>query len=292
VKGIILAGGEGTRLRPITSVVGKQLLPVFDKPMIYYPLSTLIFAGVDEVLVISTVTEINRFQELLGNGKDFGIQIFYEVQDAPRGLAHGIQVASKFINEEPFYFILGDNLFHGPDFGLRLKELPESSGGKGAHIFAYRVSDPSQYGIIAFSESDGSIKTLEEKPSNSISNWAIPGLYFFDSTAGQRVLQISPSPRGELEIIDLLSSYLMDGSLQAHKISRGNAWFDLGTPENLLIGAQFVQLIQSRQGLLVGSPEEAAFRMKLISKIDVIKKFSNFGQSSYRSSVLGSVQRE
>jgi len=292
MKGVILAGGEGTRLRPMTSVVGKQLLPVFDKPMIYYPLSTLIFAGVDEVLIVTTEKEIRRFQELLGDGTSFGIQIFYKVQDAPRGLAHGIQVASEFINEEAFYFILGDNLFHGPDFGMRLQDLPNSSLRNGAHIFAYRVSDPSQYGVISFSESDGSIKTLEEKPDKSISNWAIPGLYFFDGTAGRRVLEISPSPRGELEIIDLLLSYLKDGSLEAHRISRGNAWFDLGTPENLLIGAQFVHLIQSRQGMLVGSPEEAAFRMKLISRLDISEQFGNFGQSSYHGSVLGSIHSE
>ena len=292
MKGIILAGGTGSRLLPVTSTVSKQLLPVYDKPMIYYPLSTLIFAGVDNVLVISTDAEIRRFQDLLGNGKNFGIQISYEVQDAPRGLAHGIQIASKFLDGEAFYFILGDNLFHGPDFGIQLKELHSSSQGNGAHIFAYRVSDPSQYGIISFSENDGSVKTLEEKPSKSLSNWAIPGLYFFDGTAGKRVQEISPSPRGELEIIDLLSSYLIDGSLHAHKVSRGNAWFDLGTPENLLIGAQFVHLIQSRQGMLVGSPEEAAFRLNLISSIDITGRFGNIGRSSYESAVLGLIQSE
>ena len=292
VKGILLAGGTGSRLRPLTNVVSKQSLPVFDKPMIYYPLSTLIFAGVDQVLVVTTAAEIDRFRSMLGNGSNFGIKIFYKVQDNPLGLAHGIQIAREFISGENFWFILGDNLFHGPDFGLQLKELPDLTMREGAHIFAYRVSDPSQYGIVSFSESDGSVTALVEKPLEPLSNWAIPGLYYFDGTAEQRVVDISPSPRGEIEIIDLLSSYHNDGSLYAHKISRGNAWFDLGTPENLLIGSQFVHLIQSRQGLLIGSPEEAAYRMNLISKSDIIKRFGRESLSSYENTVIKLIENE
>jgi glucose-1-phosphate thymidylyltransferase len=288
MKGIILAGGSGTRLNPLTTVVGKQLLPVYDKPMIYYPLSTLILAGVDEVLLITTPQEISRFTQLLGDGSQFGIEISYQIQESPKGLAQGVQLASKFTGNESFWFILGDNLFHGPDFGLQLQAI--SGRSHGAHIFAYRVSNPSEYGVVRFSDSDDSILELVEKPIQFVSNWAIPGIYFFDNTADSRCLEITPSSRGELEIIDLIKSYANSGEITANKVSRGNAWFDLGTPDSLLTGAQFVQLIQSRQGMLVGSPEEASFRRGFISKTDIQARFGAKGRNPYEKAVTQILQ--
>lgn len=287
MKGVILAGGSGTRLRPLTTVVGKQLLPVYDKPMIYYPLTTLILAGVTNILLITTPTEVARFRNLLGDGRHFGIRINYEVQAEPKGLAHGVKIAEKFINQESFWFILGDNLFHGPDFGLQLEKVTASRHG--AHIFAYRVSDPSQYGVVQFSENQHEIIEIIEKPEKFISNWAIPGLYFFDGTASSRSREIRPSQRGELEITDLLEHYRNSNELTAHKVSRGNAWFDLGTPENLLIGSEFVHLVQSRQGLLVGSPEEAAFQKGLLSSNEFASRFVDLTMSSYENSVLSAI---
>lgn len=288
MKGVILAGGSGTRLRPLTTVVGKQLLPVYDKPMIYYPLTTLILAGVTNVLLITTPTEISRFRNLLGDGRNFGIEIDYKVQEEPKGLAQGVQIAESFINQDPFWFILGDNLFHGPDFGLQLEQVASSK--KGAHIFTYRVSDPSQYGVVRFSDKEDKITEIIEKPEKYVSNWAIPGLYYFDETAAKRSKDIRPSKRGELEITDLLEHYKNTDELTAHKVSRGNAWFDLGTPESLLTGSEFVHLVQSRQGLLVGSPEEAAFQKGLISATDFVSRFIDLGMSTYENSVLNAIR--
>jgi len=288
MKGVILAGGSGTRLNPLTTVVGKQLLPVYDKPMIYYPLSTLILAGVDEVLLITTPLEISRFTQLLGDGSQFGIVIKYEIQESPKGLAQGIQLAAKFTRDESFWFILGDNLFHGPDFGLQLQAIPATTTG--AHIFAYRVSNPNEYGVVRFSDSDNSIEELVEKPLQFVSNWAIPGIYFFDKSANSRCLKITPSSRGELEIIDLIKNYAASEELTAHKISRGNAWFDLGTPDSLLTGGHFVQLIQSRQGMLVGSPEEASFRQGFISKDAIEARFGSHGRNPYEKAVIQALQ--
>ena len=269
MKGVILAGGYGTRLHPLTSVIGKQLLPVFDKPMIYYPLSTLIHANVDTVLIICNLEDEEKFKLLLGNGEKFGLKIEYKIQSKPEGLAQGIQIAEKFIHGESFWFILGDNLFHGPDFGAELSKITESISG--AHIFAYRVQDPSSYGVVTFNNS-GNVESLEEKPLNSSSKWAIPGLYYFDKTAISKSFTIKPSKRGELEIIDILKLYLEEDKLETTKISRGNAWFDLGTPETLLSGSNFVSVIQSRQGLMVGSPEEAAINASRLDK----EKFITF----------------
>jgi glucose-1-phosphate thymidylyltransferase len=264
MKGVILAGGSGSRLRPLTEVVCKQLLPVYDKPMIYYPLSTLIHAGVDSVLLICAPEELNRFESLLGSGKKFGITINYAVQERPEGLPQGIVIAEKFLEGEGFWFILGDNLFHGPDFGTSLRNLKTSSG-TGSIAFSYRVSDVSQYGVVRYEPNSERIIELVEKPKAAEFGWAIPGFYYFDNSAVRRAQTLKPSPRGEFEIIDLLKSYVDDSLLEIRKISRGNAWFDLGTAENLLIGSQFVHLIQSRQGLLVGSPEEAAINAERIN---------------------------
>lgn len=280
MKGIILAGGTGSRLRPLTEVVCKQLLPVYDKPMIYYPLSTLIHAGVDEILVITSPSDLDKFKSLLGNGNRFGIKIEYEAQPKPDGLPQGILIAEDFINGEDFWFILGDNLFHGPEFGSNLKEM-RNQKKMGATTFSYRVSDVSQYGTVRYSPVTGKAVELIEKPDQHEVGWAIPGFYYFDSTAVTKAKELKPSRRGELEIIDLLASYLHEETLEVQQISRGNAWFDLGTAENLLIGSQFVHLIQTRQGMLVGSPEEASLNAGNLTNRDLIEILENAPDSSY-----------
>jgi len=272
MKGIILAGGEGTRLRPCTLVVGKQLLPVYDKPMIYYPLSTLIHAGVKEVLIISTPEEEGRFRNLLGDGSNFGITIQYQIQHSPSGIPQGITLAKNFLDKSDFWFILGDNLFHGPEFGVKLSNI---NSNLGALIFAYRVQDPSSYGVVTFDPAGNKIVGLEEKPVQSYSKWAIPGLYKLDHRAINIAEELEPSGRGELEIMDLLSVYLQEEQLDCIKISRGNSWFDLGTPDQLLKASLYVQMIQERQGLLVGSPEEASVRSNLLTIEDLQKKVDN-----------------
>lgn len=278
MKGVILAGGNGTRLRPNTLVIGKQLLPVFDKPMIFYPLSTLIHAGVNEVLIICKYEEKQNFEKLLGDGHRFGIKISYEIQEKPEGIAQGITLAEDFINGEPFWFILGDNLFHGPDFG---KSLSAHISDKGASIFLYKLMDTRAYGVAVFDRSQSKISELVEKPEANISNWAIPGLYHFDGSAPGRVVALKPSERGEFEIIDLLRSYLATDLLTFSKISRGNAWFDLGTAENLLKASMFVEVIQTKQGMLVGSPEEAGFRSGFISYLQLMESLELYSASDY-----------
>ncbi len=280
MKGIILAGGSGTRLKPITSVVCKQLLPVYDKPMIYYPLSTLIHAGVTEVLIISSPDQLDNFRNLLKDGSQYGVKIDYKEQLTPAGLPQGITLAESFLKGEPFWFILGDNLFHGPDFGASLREL-SSKSIEGAQVFAYRVSDVSQYGVVKFSTDGAKVLSVEEKPANSEPGWAIPGLYFFDRNAVKLTKELEISPRGEYEIIDLIKEYLKANKLNVMRISRGNAWFDLGTAENLLTGSNFVHLIQSRQGLLVGSPEEAALNAGVLSPDTFNSNISHSSHSSY-----------
>jgi glucose-1-phosphate thymidylyltransferase len=280
LKGIILAGGSGTRLKPITSVVCKQLLPVYDKPMIYYPLSTLIHAGVTEVLIITSPDQIVNFQNLLKDGSQYGVKIEYKEQLTPAGLPQGITLAENFLKGEPFWFILGDNLFHGPDFGASLRELASKSI-EGAQVFAYRVSDVSQYGVVEFSPDGTRVLSVEEKPARPEPGWAIPGLYFFESDAVKLTKELKVSPRGEYEIIDLIKEYLIANKLNVMRISRGNAWFDLGTTENLLTGSNFVHLIQTRQGLLVGSPEEAALNAGVISPEAFNSNISHSSLSSY-----------
>ena len=281
---MILAGGSGTRLKPITSVVCKQLLPVYDKPMIYYPLSTLIHAGVTEVLIVSSPEQLDNFRNLLKDGKQFGITIEYKEQLIPAGLPQGITLAESFLKGEKFWFILGDNLFHGPDFGASLREFASERRG-GAGIFAYRVSDVSHYGVIKFSPDGEEILNVEEKPARSEPGWAIPGLYFFDNQAVDLARELKVSPRGEYEIIDLINAYLKIDKLNVKRISRGNAWFDLGTTENLLTGSNFVHLIQSRQGLLVGSPEEAALNAGVLFPEKFNSNISDSSASSYYQSL-------
>jgi glucose-1-phosphate thymidylyltransferase len=263
----VLAGGSGTRLRPLTQVVSKQLLPVYDKPMVYYPISTLIHAGVREILIIGNPNEIENFKKLLSDGSQFGVKFDYLVQDKPAGVAQGIELSAAFLDGEPFWYILGDNLFHGPEFGLNLRAYGELNK---AQIFAYRVNDPSKYGVAVFGD-DGELVNLVEKPCNFVSSWAIPGLYFFPNIAVELSRDLEISERGEYEIIDLIELFFSKGELLINKVSRGNAWFDMGTADSLLKASLFVEMVEARQGLMVGSPEEAAYSSKLISLAEAFR---------------------
>ncbi len=250
MKGIVLAGGNGTRLSPLTKVASKQLLPVYDKPLIYYPLSTLMLANVRDVLIVSTPNYVNRFRELLGSGFELGINISYKIQETPSGIAESLILGEEFIAGDKCALILGDNIFHGPGLGRRLESF---NNVQGAQVFGYHVSDPRPYGIATVSE-DGKVTNLEEKPENSESKIAIPGLYFFDETASMRCKDLRPSDRGELEILDLLRSYLMDNKLELEMLPRGTAWFDSGTFDDLHEAGTYVKLMQERTGERVCDP--------------------------------------
>jgi glucose-1-phosphate thymidylyltransferase len=254
MKGIILAGGLGTRLYPLTKVASKQLLPVYDKPLIYYPLSTLMLANIKETLVISTPNQIERFKGLLGSGVEFGLKITYKIQEIPAGIAESLVLAEEFLDGSKSALILGDNLFHGPGLGRRLETFNDVQG---AQIFGYHVQDPSPYGIATIDET-GAVTALNEKPMNSDSKIAVPGLYFFDQTASKRAKELKPSARGELEILDLLNSYLMSGSVNIEMLPRGTAWFDSGTFHDLHEAGNYVKLMQERTGERVGDPTEIA----------------------------------
>ena len=286
MKGILLSGGLGSRLRPITRGISKQLLPVFDKPMFYYPLATLIHAGVTDVIVITNSEYVEMYKEYLGDGSNFGISISVVAQSQPLGVAHSIEVAKDFLGNQPFWLILGDNLFHGPNFG---HDLEKHNGRSGCEIFAYHVKNPNEYGVVEFRTDSGSPKSIEEKPATPKSNWIIPGLYHFDNTAYEKYLLQVPSSRGELEILDVLNAYLAEGSLKVTRVSRGNAWFDLGSPQKLLAAAQFVETIQENQGLMVGSPEEAAFHKGLLSLDQIRMHATEFANSNYYNKMLSSL---
>lgn len=263
MKGIILAGGKGTRLHPLTLGVSKQLLPVYDKPMIYYPLSMLMLAGIKEILIISTPRAIPLFKDLLGNGSKWGLRFSYAVQEEPRGLADAFLVGEDFIGKQPVALILGDNIFFGHGLSDILREASQQK--KGACIFGYPVKDPSRYGVVEF-DSQGNAISIEEKPSIPKSNYAVPGLYFYDQEVVSIAQSLEPSQRGELEITDLNRVYLEKDKLQVKELGRGVAWLDAGTHASLLQAANFIQAVQERQGLMISCPEEIAFRMGFINR--------------------------
>jgi len=278
MKGILLAGGAGTRLHPITRTVSKQLLPVFDKPMIYYPLSTLMLAGIREVLIISTPRDVPLLTALLGDGSQLGMTFTYAVQPQPDGIARAFLIGRDFIGESPVGLVLGDNLFYGT--GLMDALAGAAQAADGATIFGYRVTDPGQYGVVEF-DSRGTVLSLEEKPVQPKSNYAIPGLYFYDHTVVEIAASLQPSPRGELEITDVNRVYLRDGRLRVKIMGRGTAWLDTGTPVSLLQAANFIEAVQQRQGLKVACVEEVAYRKGFIDAPQLLELAKPFGENEY-----------
>lgn len=261
LKGIVLAGGSGTRLYPMTLAASKQLLPVYDKPMIYYPISTLMMAGIRDIMIIATPQDMPQFQRLLGDGSLLGVSFAYRIQPAPEGIAQAFRIAGDWLAGAPCALILGDNLLFADHLPAMLRVAARRAHG--ATIFAYQVRDPERYGVVTF-DADGKALDILEKPEHAPSNWAVTGLYFYDGRVGELAAGLRPSPRGELEITDLNRIYLEEGSLSVERLGRGCAWLDAGLPDSLMLASSFVQTVQSRQGMLVGSPEEAAFRMGYI----------------------------
>ena len=276
-KGIILAGGTGSRLFPITNGVCKQLLPVYDKPMIYYPLSTLMLAGVRDILIITTPEDLENFKKLLGDGNSLGVNLHYEIQDKPQGLAQAFLIGENFLDGSPSIMILGDNLFYGKGF---VNQLKTASLRKNSTIFAYPVSDPERYGIVDF-DKDGKVKSIEEKPLQPKSKYAITGLYFYDESVVEKAKLVTPSDRGELEISDLNKFYLEEGTLNVELFNRGMAWLDTGTTDSLLDASSFIKTIESRQGLKISCPEEIAWRNGWISDEELIELSQPLKKSGY-----------
>lgn len=283
MKGIILAGGSGTRLHPLTLSVSKQLMPIYDKPMIYYPLSTLMYAGIHEILIISTPKDLPLFKDLLGDGKKYGCRFEYAVQEHPNGLAEAFIIGEKFIGKDKVALILGDNIFYGTGLSSLLQSNNNPEGGV---IYAYRVHDPERYGVVEF-DSNGQAISIEEKPKKPKSNYAVPGIYFYDNSVVEIAKNIIPSHRGELEITDVNKEYLSQGKLNVSILDRGTAWLDTGTFESLMQASQFVEVIEERQGLKIGSIEAAAYEMNYISE----KQFKELAQpllkSGYGKNLLG-----
>lgn len=281
MKGIILAGGSGTRLYPLTKVTSKQLLPVYDKPMVYYPLSTLMLAGIREILIISTPNDTPRFEELLGNGSQFGISLSYKVQPSPDGLAQAFILGEDFLGRDAGAMILGDNIFYGNGFRKILKSAVEEAEENGrASVFGYYVPDPERFGVVEFDE-NGKALSIEEKPANPKSNYAVTGLYFYPAGVSAHAKQVHPSERGELEITTLNEMYLNAGLLDVRLLGRGFAWLDTGTMLSLLQAANFVETIQSRQGVVISAPEEIAFINGLIDKDRLMESAKAYGKSPY-----------
>ncbi len=280
MKGIILAGGAGTRLYPLTMVTSKQLLPVYDKPMIYYPLSTLMLAGIQDILVISTPTDTPRFQQLLGDGSQFGISLQYAVQPSPDGLAQAFLIGENFIGGEPCAMVLGDNIFYGNGFSAMLREAAENAENGLATIFGYFVNDPERFGIVEF-DPNGKVLSVEEKPKNPKSNYCITGLYFYDKRVCELAKQVKPSARGELEITTLNDMYLQDGTLRAKIMGRGFAWLDTGTMDSLIEAGSFVQMIEHRQSIKIAALEEIAYHKGWISKEKLLESAERYGKSPY-----------
>jgi len=283
MRGIILAGGSGTRLNPITLGVSKQLVPVYDKPMIYYPLSTLILAGICDVLVITTPHDAEQFRRLLRDGSQFGIHITYAVQAEPNGLAQAFVLGADFVGRESTALVLGDNIFYGPGLGSTLQRFDGIDGGA---VFAYRVADPTAYGVVEF-DSHGTVQSLEEKPTHPKSNFAVPGLYFYDNDVVAIARDLRPSARGEYEITDVNRAYLEQGRLQVEVLPRGTAWLDTGTFDSLLDASNYVRTLEDRQGLKVGSPEEVAWRRGFLSDDELRQRGEQLVKSGYGSYLLG-----
>ena len=282
MKGIILAGGSGTRLHPLTLSVSKQLMPIYDKPMIYYPLSTLMYAGINEVLIISTPKDLPLFKDLLGDGKKYGCRFEYAVQEHPNGLAEAFLIGEDFIGDDKVALILGDNIFYGT--GLE-KLLQNNNDPNGGIIYAYRVNDPERYGVVEFNE-DGKAISIEEKPEHPKSNYAVPGIYFYDNTVVEIAKNIQPSQRGELEITDVNKEYLKQGKLSVSILDRGTAWLDTGTFQSLMQASQFVEVIEQRQGLKVGAIEGVAFEMGYIDEAQLEVLVKPLIKSGYSTNLI------
>ena len=277
MKGIILAGGSGTRLYPLTIAVSKQLMPVYDKPMIYYPLSTLMLAGINEILIITTPEDQTAFKKLLGDGSEIGCRFEYIVQPRPEGLAQAFVLGADFIGNDPVALVLGDNIFHGSGMGTLLKEKVNPDG---AVVFAYQVNDPERYGVVEF-DKDYRVLSIEEKPAKPKSNYAVPGLYFYDNSVVKIAQNMKPSVRGELEITDVNKTYLAQGKLEVGVLDRGTAWLDTGTFESLIQAGQFIEVIEKRQGLKIGCIEEIAYRLGFIDKAQLMKLGDKYMKSGY-----------
>ena len=277
-KGIILAGGSGTRLYPLTMAVSKQLLPIYDKPMIYYPLTVLMLAGIREIMIITTPQDQEQFQRLLGDGSQWGIRLEYKIQPSPDGLAQAFILAEDFLNGAPSAMVLGDNIFFG--HGLPQVLAAADAQETGATVFGYHVSDPERYGVVDF-DYDGTVKSIIEKPTKPPSNYAVTGLYFVDETAPERAKRVTPSARGELEITSLLETYLHDGALRIEKMGRGYAWLDTGTHASLLEAGNFIRTLTERQGLQIGSPDEVAYQHQWITSDQILERAQTFEKNDY-----------
>ena len=281
MKGIILAGGSGTRLYPLTMVTSKQLLPVYDKPMIYYPLSTLMLAGIKDILIISTPADTPRFEALLGDGSQYGIHLSYKVQPSPDGLAQAFILGEEFLNGEAGAMVLGDNIFYGNGFSNILKAaVVDAEENNRATVFGYYVPDPERFGVVAFDE-NGQATSIEEKPLNPKSNYAVTGLYFYPAGVSAKANEVKPSARGELEITTLNEMYLNEGRLDVQLLGRGFAWLDTGTMDSLVEAADFVQMVEKRQGIKISAPEEIAFRYEWIDKEKLLESAARYGKSPY-----------
>jgi len=288
MKGIILAGGSGTRLHPLTLSISKQLMPIYDKPMIYYPLSTLMYAGIKDILIISTPKDLPLFKDLLGDGSKYGCTFQYEIQEEPNGLAEAFIIGEKFIGSDKVALILGDNIFYGTGLANLLQSNNNPEGGI---IYAYRVHDPERYGVVEF-DKDGQAISIEEKPKNPKSNFAVPGIYFYDNSVVEIAKNIKPSHRGELEITDVNREYLKQGKLSVSILDRGTAWLDTGTFQSLMQASQFIEVIEERQGLKIGSIEAAAFEMKYINKEQFITLAEPLLKSGYGKNLLGLINND